>query len=74
MSVNIYDKEKGELIKIAGNANGNATIDDASSSNKTTYSSSKIEELINNSSLTFATDEEVEQAIQAIIDSYEGRN
>ena len=44
MSVNIYDKERGELIKIAGNANGNATIDDASSSNKTTYSSSKIEE------------------------------
>ena len=49
MSVNIYDKETGELIKIAGNANGNATIDDASSSNKTTYSSSKIEELISNS-------------------------
>ena len=40
MSVNIYDKETGELIKIAGNANGNATIDDANVSNKTTYSSS----------------------------------
>ena len=72
MSVNIYDKVTGELIQIAGNANG--VIDDANVSNKTTYSSSKIEELINNSSLTFATDEEVEQAIQAIIDSYEGRN
>ena len=72
MSVNIYDKVTGELIQIAGNANG--IIDDANVSNKTTYSSSKIEELINNSSLTFATDEEVEQAIQAIIDSYEGRN
>ena len=69
MSVNIYDKETGELIKIAGNAN--SVIDDVKVSNKTTYSSSKIEELINNSSLTFATDEEVEQAIQAIINSYE---
>ena len=44
MSVNIYNKETGELIKIAGNANGNATIDDANVSNKTTYSSAKIEE------------------------------
>ena len=35
MSVNIYDKEKGELIKIAGNANG--VIDDTKVSNKTTY-------------------------------------
>ena len=72
MSVNIYDKVTGELIKIAGNANG--IIDDVNVSNKTTYSSDKIEEKINNSSVTFATDEEVEQAIQAIIDSYEGRN
>ena len=72
MSVNIYDKEKGELIKIAGNANG--VIDDIGTSNKTTYSSAKIEELINSSEVTFATDEEVQQAIQAIIDSYEGRN
>ena len=29
MSVNIYDKEKGKLIQIAGNTNGgNAAIDD----------------------------------------------
>ena len=71
MSVNIYNKETGELIRIAGNANGNATIDDTNVSNKTTYSSDKIEELINNSAeVTFATDEEVQEAILAIIDSY----
>ena len=46
MSVNIYNKETGELIQIAGNANG--VIDDANVSNKTTYSSEKIEEKINN--------------------------
>ena len=47
MSVNIYDKEKGKLIQIAGNTNGgNAAIDDANVSNKTTYSSKKIEEKI----------------------------
>ena len=70
MSVNIYNKETGELIKIAGNSNG--IIDDANVSNKTTYSSEKIEELINNSSnTTFATDEEVQEAIQSIINSYE---
>lgn len=40
MSVNIYNKETGELIKIAGNANG--VIDDTNVSNKTTYSSDKI--------------------------------
>ena len=69
MSVNIYNKETEELIKIAGNANG--VIDDVNVSNKTTYSSDKIEELINNSAeVTFATDEEVQAAIQAIIDSY----
>lgn len=45
MSVNIYDKVTGELIQIAGNANG--IIDDANVSNKTTYSSTKIVELIN---------------------------
>lgn len=49
MSVNIYDKVTGELIQIAGNANG--VIDDANVSNKTTYSSEKIEELINNSAV-----------------------
>ena len=43
MSVNIYNKETGELIQIAGNANG--IIDDANVSNKTAYSSEKIEEL-----------------------------
>lgn len=43
MSVNIYDKVTGELIQIAGNANG--VIDDANVSNKTTYSSSKIKEM-----------------------------
>ena len=48
MSVNIYNKETGELIKIAGNANG--VIDDANVSNKTTYSSEKIE-VIRNSDL-----------------------
>ena len=42
MSVNIYDKVTGELIQIAGNANG--VIDDVNSSNKATYSSAKIEE------------------------------
>lgn len=72
MSVNIYDKVTGELIQIAGNGGG--SIDDVNVSNKTTYSSEKIKELINNSSVTFATDEEVEQAIQSIINSYEGRN
>ena len=73
MSVNIYNKETGKLIQIAGNANG--VIDDSNVSNKTTYSSDKIEELINNSAeVTFATDEEVQEAIQVIIDSYEGRN
>lgn len=45
MSVNIYDKVTGELIQIAGNAN--SVIDDTSSSNKTTYSSSKIEVIRN---------------------------
>ena len=44
MSVNIYDKVTGELIQIAGNANG--IIDDVNSSNKTTYSSAKIEDKI----------------------------
>ena len=44
MSVNIYDKVTGELIQIAGNANG--VIDDTNVSNKTTYSSEKIEEKI----------------------------
>ena len=34
MSVNIYDKEKGKLIKIAGNSNGNVAIDDVNVSNK----------------------------------------
>ena len=73
MSVNIYDKVTGELIQIAGNGGG--SIDDINVSNKTTYSSEKIEELINNSvEVTFATDEEVEQAMQSIINSYEGRN
>ena len=46
MSVNIYDKVTGELIQIAGNANG--VIDDANVSNKTTYSSEKIEEINKN--------------------------
>ena len=45
MSVNIYNKETRELIQIAGNVNG--VIDDSNVSNKTTYSSDKIEELIN---------------------------
>ena len=45
MSVNIYNKETGQLIQIAGNG-GNATIDDTNVSNKTTYSSEKIEEKI----------------------------
>ena len=44
MSVNIYNKETGELIQIAGNANG--VIDDVNVSNKTTYSSAKIVEEI----------------------------
>ena len=44
MSVNIYDKVTGELIQIAGNANG--VIDDINSSNKTTYSSEKIDNKI----------------------------
>ena len=44
MSVNIYDKVTGELIQIAGNANG--VIDDVNVSNKTTYSSAKIVEEI----------------------------
>ena len=44
MSVNIYDKVTGELIQIAGNANG--VIDDANVSNTTTYSSQKIVEEI----------------------------
>ena len=38
MSVNIYNKETGELIPIADNA----AIDDTNVSNKTTYSSTKI--------------------------------
>ena len=42
MSVNIYDKVTGELIQIAGNGGG--SIDDINVSNKTTYSSEKIEE------------------------------
>ena len=46
MSVNIYDKETGKLIQIAGNANGGGSIDDVNVSNKTTYSSEKIEEKI----------------------------
>ena len=45
MSVNIYNKETDELIKIAGNGGG--SIDDVNVSNKTTYSSDKIEELFN---------------------------
>ena len=40
MSVNIYDKETGKLIQIAGNGGG--SIDDTNVSNKTTYSSEKI--------------------------------
>ena len=44
MSVNIYDKVTGELIQIAGNGGG--SIDDVNISNKTTYSSKKIEEKI----------------------------
>ena len=44
MSVNIYDKVTGELIQIAGNGGG--SIDDINVSNKTTYSSEKIEEKI----------------------------
>ena len=47
MSVNIYDKKTGKLIKIAGNANG--VIDDVNVSNKTTYSSDKIAKEIDNS-------------------------
>ena len=63
------------LDAISSSNGSSFEIDDINVSNKTTYSSEKIEELINNSAeIQFATDEEVEQAIQAIIDSYEGRN
>ena len=69
MSVNIYKKETGELIQIAGNANG--VIDDANVSNKTTYSSEKIEELIesiNNNIITVKKDGtgDFTQIIQAV--------
>ena len=60
------------LDAISSSNGSSFEIDDINVSNKTTYSSEKIEELINNSAeIQFATDEEVEQAIQAIIDSYE---
>ena len=63
------------LDAISSSNGSSFEIDDINVSNKTTYSSEKIEELINNSAeIQFATDEEVKQAIQAIIDSYEGRN
>ena len=63
------------LDPISNSSGSSFEIDDINVSNKTTYSSEKIEELINNSAeIQFATDEEVKQAIQAIIDSYEGRN
>ena len=63
------------LDAISSSNGSSFEIDDINVSNKTTYSSEKIEELINNSAeIQFATDEEVKQAIQSIIDSYEGRN
>ena len=63
------------LDAISSSNGSSFEIDDINVSNKTTYSSEKIEELINNSAeIQFATDEEVKQAIQSIIDSYEERN
>ena len=63
------------LDAISSSNGSSFEIDDINVSNKTTYSSEKIEELINNSAeIQFATDEEVKQAIQAIIDSYERRD
>ena len=60
------------LDAISSSNGSSFEIDDINVSNKTTYSSEKIEELINNSAeIQFATDEEVKQAIQSIIDSYE---
>ena len=48
MSVNIYNKETGELIPIADNA----AIDDTNVSNKTTYSSTKIKNSLDNKANT----------------------
>lgn len=48
MSVNIYNKETGELIPIADNA----AIDDKNISNKTTYSSTKIKNSLDNKANT----------------------
>ena len=62
------------LDAISSSNGSSFEIDDINVSNKTTYSSEKIEELINNSAeIQFATDEEVKQAIQTIIDSYENK-
>ena len=78
LSIKQSTANSGKILKVGNDGNiefVDGVIDDSNVSNKTTYSSDKIEELINNSvEIQFATDEEIEQAIQAIIDSYEGRN
>ena len=78
LSIKQSTANSGKILKVGNDGNiefVDGVIDDSNVSNKTTYSSDKIKELINNSAeIQFATDEEVQEAIQAIIDSYEGRN
>ena len=76
MSVNIYDKVTGELIQIAGNANG--VIDDANISNKTTYSSDKIVKKIEKISATvdlsgYAKTVDVNESLSNKVDKIDGK-